>query len=306
MAGRLKPLDVERETRPGKYADGDGLYLIVAGPTSRNWTYRYWTDGKERWLRPRLAQGSCRSRMRDLLAMQRDSASKAIAARPASTSCRRSERRVRRAKVAEIKVERCRHSNNAPKLTSRELVDLEQEAPQSMAIFAQALCLSDDRQAHDRRRSSRAIFTICSRRSGLRSARRRTVSAAGSKRSSRKTSTLTTTISQSRRTHQTTARKASEAAQARRAASPALPYAEASQFMGELSGAGPRSDAALPDLHGVPDERGGRRPVDRNRSILDDLEDPGRAHEDGRGPRRALSQPALDILDEMSKGAKAS
>ena len=25
MAGKLKPLDVERETRPGKYPDGDGL-----------------------------------------------------------------------------------------------------------------------------------------------------------------------------------------------------------------------------------------------------------------------------------------
>jgi hypothetical protein len=30
MPGRLKPLDVERETRPGKYPDGDGLYLVVA------------------------------------------------------------------------------------------------------------------------------------------------------------------------------------------------------------------------------------------------------------------------------------
>jgi hypothetical protein len=30
MAGKLKPLNVERETRPGKYPDGDGLYLIVA------------------------------------------------------------------------------------------------------------------------------------------------------------------------------------------------------------------------------------------------------------------------------------
>jgi hypothetical protein len=38
MAGRLKSLDVERETRPGKYADGDGLYLIVAGATSKNWS----------------------------------------------------------------------------------------------------------------------------------------------------------------------------------------------------------------------------------------------------------------------------
>jgi hypothetical protein len=49
MPGRLKPLDVERETKPGKYADGGGLYLIVAGPTSENWSYRYWKNGRERW-----------------------------------------------------------------------------------------------------------------------------------------------------------------------------------------------------------------------------------------------------------------
>jgi integrase len=50
MAGKLKPLDAERETRPGKYADGDGLYLIVKGATSKNWIYRYCKGGKERWL----------------------------------------------------------------------------------------------------------------------------------------------------------------------------------------------------------------------------------------------------------------
>jgi len=50
MAGKLRPLDVERETRPGKYFDGDGLYLVVKGATSRNWIYRYRKDGKERWL----------------------------------------------------------------------------------------------------------------------------------------------------------------------------------------------------------------------------------------------------------------
>ncbi|MGZ3320201.1 MAG: Arm DNA-binding domain-containing protein, partial [Xanthobacteraceae bacterium] len=49
MAGKLKPLDVAREVTPGKYADGGGLYLVVAGPTSRNWSYRYWFKGKERW-----------------------------------------------------------------------------------------------------------------------------------------------------------------------------------------------------------------------------------------------------------------
>ena len=49
MAGKLKPLDVERETRPGRYSDGDGLYLIVQSATSNNWSYRYSKDGKPRW-----------------------------------------------------------------------------------------------------------------------------------------------------------------------------------------------------------------------------------------------------------------
>lgn len=49
MAGKLHPLEVARQAAPGKYPDGDGLYLIVAGPTSRNWSYRYWIRGKERW-----------------------------------------------------------------------------------------------------------------------------------------------------------------------------------------------------------------------------------------------------------------
>src|SRR6266478_6146846 len=50
MPGKLKPLNVERETRSGKYPDGDGLYLIIASATSKNWSYRYWKDGKQRWL----------------------------------------------------------------------------------------------------------------------------------------------------------------------------------------------------------------------------------------------------------------
>jgi integrase len=49
LAGKLRPLDIERETKPGKYADGGGLYLIVASATAKNWSYRYWIDGKERW-----------------------------------------------------------------------------------------------------------------------------------------------------------------------------------------------------------------------------------------------------------------
>src|SRR5438093_3264869 len=43
---------VRRRTRNSarQIPDGDGLYLIVAGATSRNWSYRYWKDGKQRWL----------------------------------------------------------------------------------------------------------------------------------------------------------------------------------------------------------------------------------------------------------------
>src|SRR5580692_5555130 len=52
MAGKLHPLEVARQITPGKYSDGDGLYLVVAGPTSRNWSYRYWIGGKERWHGP--------------------------------------------------------------------------------------------------------------------------------------------------------------------------------------------------------------------------------------------------------------
>lgn len=49
MAGKLQPLQVERLVTPGKYADGDGLYFVVAGANARSWTYRYWFNGKERW-----------------------------------------------------------------------------------------------------------------------------------------------------------------------------------------------------------------------------------------------------------------
>ena len=49
MAGKLQPLQVERLVTPGKYADGDGLYFVVAGANARSWSYRYWFNGKERW-----------------------------------------------------------------------------------------------------------------------------------------------------------------------------------------------------------------------------------------------------------------
>ena len=75
MAGKLKPLDIPREEKPGKYADGDGLYLIVTSPTSKNWSYRYWYKGKQRWYglgsfkdvslkEARLARDAARLRVR--------------------------------------------------------------------------------------------------------------------------------------------------------------------------------------------------------------------------------------------------
>jgi hypothetical protein len=48
MAGKLQPLKVERLVTPGKYADGDGLYFVVAGATARSWSYRYWFNDRER------------------------------------------------------------------------------------------------------------------------------------------------------------------------------------------------------------------------------------------------------------------
>jgi integrase len=75
MAGKLKPLDIQREGKPGKYADGGGLYFIVTSPTSKNWSYRYWFNGKERWFglgsfkdvslkEARLARDAARLRVR--------------------------------------------------------------------------------------------------------------------------------------------------------------------------------------------------------------------------------------------------
>jgi integrase len=49
VVGKLKPLDVARLVVPGKYPDGDGLYLVIAGPKAKNWSFRYWINGKERW-----------------------------------------------------------------------------------------------------------------------------------------------------------------------------------------------------------------------------------------------------------------
>ncbi len=72
MAGRHKPLDAQNaKPSPAKYADGAGLFLIITGPPSKSWSYRYWKDGKERWHGvPGSLKDACRSRTHVLRAMR--------------------------------------------------------------------------------------------------------------------------------------------------------------------------------------------------------------------------------------------
>jgi hypothetical protein len=46
----LSPSTSNAKLGPENTLTGDGLYLVVASATSKNWSYRYWKDGKQRWL----------------------------------------------------------------------------------------------------------------------------------------------------------------------------------------------------------------------------------------------------------------
>jgi integrase len=48
--GRLTALRVEKEKRPGIYADGAGLCLRVTDAGTKNWVFRYMLNGKARWM----------------------------------------------------------------------------------------------------------------------------------------------------------------------------------------------------------------------------------------------------------------
>ena len=50
MLGRLTALRVEREKRPGMYADGAGLYLRVTKEGTKNWVLRYMLHDRPRWM----------------------------------------------------------------------------------------------------------------------------------------------------------------------------------------------------------------------------------------------------------------
>jgi len=50
VAKRLTALAVLKMKEPGRYPDGDGLYLRVVSETSKSWFFRYVLKGKERWM----------------------------------------------------------------------------------------------------------------------------------------------------------------------------------------------------------------------------------------------------------------
>jgi len=48
--GKLTALSTKRETKPGTYGDGGGLYLVVTRTRSKNFTFRYMIGGKAHWM----------------------------------------------------------------------------------------------------------------------------------------------------------------------------------------------------------------------------------------------------------------
>ena len=50
MAKGLTPLKVGKEKRPGRYADGGGLYLQVGKTGTKAWLFRFQLDGRERFM----------------------------------------------------------------------------------------------------------------------------------------------------------------------------------------------------------------------------------------------------------------
>jgi len=47
---KLTALKVARLNKPGRYADGKGLYLQITKSLAKSWIFRYERDGKERFM----------------------------------------------------------------------------------------------------------------------------------------------------------------------------------------------------------------------------------------------------------------
>jgi Arm DNA-binding domain len=154
MAGKLKPLEGARLVTPGKYPDGDGLYLVVAGATSRNWSYRYWINGKKRWHGLGSLNGVS---LRDAR-LKRDAARQQVRAGVDIVQAKRSAREEAKS-VSEAEA--------APtfmrgKIHRGKLGKVEQKAPRPMALIAKLLRLPGDRSSYDWRNQAQPHFSAAS------------------------------------------------------------------------------------------------------------------------------------------------
>ncbi|WP_310187193.1 phage integrase central domain-containing protein [Mesorhizobium sp. BE184] len=66
---RLSAVDVKAKTKPGRYADGDGLYLNIAAGQSKSWVFLWMKDGKRREMGlgsyPTVTLGTARQRVEE-------------------------------------------------------------------------------------------------------------------------------------------------------------------------------------------------------------------------------------------------
>jgi len=306
VAGKLKPLDVEREAEPGKYADGGGLYLIVASATSKSWSYRYWKDGKERWhglgsfrdvslKEARLARDAARLRVKgdrstagvDIveekrMARQETKAAEIAAAAPTFQQC------------AEKYIEE-NWSAWSPKHRAQWPSSLKQYAYPTIGN----LTIADVKPSHiyelltpiwveKRETANRVrgrIETIIAKNTDI------------NDRDFRNPAELTKQLRE----------KLPKRLKRVIRHHPALPYADAATFMGQLAGAPGRAAAALRFLIftvGRTNEIVGARwtEIDRAYPTGPIWKIPSERMKMDQDHYVPLSQPALGILDEMSKG----
>lgn len=303
MAGRLHPLEVARQNTPGKYPDGDGLYLIVAGPTSRNWSYRYWIRGKERWH----GLGSLQDVSLKDARIKRDAARQDVRAGVDIVEVKRSARAEAKA-VATVTAaptfEECAQQyidENWSKWSKKH----RNQWPSSLKAYAYStighLTIAEIKPSH--------IFDLLA---PIWIKKRETAN--------RVRGRIETIIAKNVDINDPDFRNPAELTKQLREKlpkrpkrvvrhHPALPYVEAAQFMGGLAGAAGRAAIALRFLIFTvarTNELVGARwtEIDRSYPTGPIWKIPGERMKMDEDHNVPLSQPALDILDEMSKGAQ--
>ena len=303
MAGKLKPLEVERQVTPGKYPDGDGLYLIVAGPTSRNWSYRYWIAGKERWH----GLGSLQDVSLKQARIKRDAARQEVRAGIDVVQAKRSAREESKAvdiATAAPMFQQCAEryiDENWSKWSEKH----RDQWPSSLKRYAYPtigkLTIAEIRPSH--------IFELL-----------KPIWIEKRETSNRVRGRIETVIAKNVDVDDKDFRNPAELTKQLREKlpkrpkrvvdhHPALPYAEASRFMNDLVGAEGRAAIALRFLIFTiarTNEIVGARwaEIDRAYATGPIWKIPGERMKMDQDHNVPLSQPALDILDEMSKGAQ--